>query len=145
MLAKMAFVIYATTVSYILAAFFFPFVDKDIAPDMKELSKITKLTKHNHIFLVDGDGEYIGRCNPVTRTIIINKLYWETMTQKERIITLAHELYHCNCIRTHNNKIKNGCYDSYMSSYNTSGLCLKNNYDKYIEQIKLGCEYELTD
>lgn len=72
----------------------------------------------------------------------INRYWWNTASDRERILLIAHELKHCSCPSnwTHiNRESQSGCRTNYMSSHIASPFCISLYYRDYIEQIKRGC------
>lgn len=94
----------------------------------------------------DSEGNYvIGTCSFTLESfcgqIEINSLYWSQATFVQRILLLAHEYYHCQCMSLgHNNKIlDDGCPSTYMSPKASSFECLNRHKLRYLKQLKKGC------
>jgi hypothetical protein len=90
----------------------------------------------------------IGRCEFLYMNgfqIIINESSWDDLTSDEKLLLIAHELYHCECnARGHNDhKDELSCPKFYMNSSIPNMHCIRNNFDSYMSQIKLGCDLNL--
>lgn len=143
-MVKILIIICFTFYSYLITSFFVPFSNNELSSFIEENKHLIPLAHSNHAYFVDNDNLEIGRCNPIMRTITIDINYWKKSTYKEKILLLAHEYYHCNCLKSHNDSIDNtvGCYNSYMSSYSQSKWCVDLKFEKYLKQIKQGCDYD---
>lgn len=96
------------------------------------------------------DGSYtIGYCAFNFATfkpfVKINNHWWRNQSEKSRILLMAHELRHCSCKgkkMMHIDGVEGafGCPSHYMHFQMASKLCIMFNYNKYVEQIKKGCE-----
>jgi hypothetical protein len=73
--------------------------------------------------------EVIGMCTPLvisdlTPEIRINKKYWDSATDAQQYLLLAHELGHCEFWLMHDNKmLDDGCPASLMNSYLPDAEC----------------------
>src|SRR5690606_38062062 len=67
-----------------------------IVENISNNSLSTKLIKIGFSELPDN---VLGRCYVVPRVIQINPKIWTNLTDKSKILLVAHEMYHCSCYK----------------------------------------------
>lgn len=90
----------------------------------------------------DPDSELltIGSCYMGLNEISINKRMWGSMTIEKQFILMAHEMYHCDCKKNHNEKkLADGC-PSYLGAKIMNRKCLEDNMREYMNEIQKGCD-----
>lgn len=94
----------------------------------------------DHDYMNPNGESVIGRCHPFIKEVDINRLYWNVASHEEKLILIAHELNHCVCFGSHvTYKLEDGC-PSYMDAKQPSEKCMKNNFKKYLDEIRKGCD-----
>lgn len=85
------------------------------------------------------DKEIAGICYFFTRTVLLDKDYWETLNVFQKKTLLYHELGHCVLYKMHNNEIlKDGCPKSLMLERMFSSdqmSCYINRQDYYLQEL----------
>lgn len=87
----------------------------------------------------------IGSCHSVWGIypeIDINRKTYKKMTYTKKFLLVAHELGHCECKWfSHNNDLyKDGCPKHYMHESSAPNWCLEKYTQKYLAQVKQGCD-----
>ena len=88
----------------------------------------------------------LGECTFVlpyfNKEIDIVGIHWLFLTEKRKILLIAHEYRHCECNQYyHNNdKFKDGCPKSYFNEYLPDDECIESHYTEYLSEIKRGCD-----
>ncbi|MCG3175379.1 MAG: hypothetical protein MOGMAGMI_00308 [Candidatus Omnitrophica bacterium] len=90
-------------------------------------------------------GGVLGECNGLAQTIYINSKYWDSLDEREKLILIAHEFYHCNCFKFKHEDVvssSEGCPESYMSANAGTRYCTFLYFQQYTNQIAQGCNYK---
>src|SRR5690606_15452500 len=85
----------------------------------------------------------IGQCQKgFTNEIIFNNVWWKKYaTHRDKMLTMAHEIYHCVCELEHYDEVReDGCPVNYMHSSSATPWCVSQYYDEYYKQIQRGCD-----
>jgi hypothetical protein len=88
----------------------------------------------------------LGECTFVlpffNKEIDIVGIKWLFLSQKRRILLIAHEYRHCECDHYYhiNDKFKDGCPKSYFNEYLPDDECVESHYVEYLSEIKRGCD-----
>lgn len=125
------------------------YVDKVNAMNNGAFSKVDDISFYNES-PSKADGNYtIGYCAFNFTTfkpfVKINTHWWNNANDKERILLTAHELRHCACkgkkmMHIDGTEGTFSCPKHYMHFQMANRLCIMFNYNKYVDQIKKGCE-----
>jgi hypothetical protein len=113
---------------------------------------LSRTIKHVGFFKEETEEEdgykVIGTCSWFTNwdnialipQIQLHRETWGRYTNTQKIILLAHELYHCECDGDHKDEyFEDGCQAHYMHSYMPSKSCINDHWEEYSKQIKKGC------
>lgn len=97
---------------------------------------------------IAGQETVLGRCiltfENLTFEIDIIKDYWYSLSERRRILLMAHEFVHCQCNDLHTDvEYKtDGCPKSFMNPYLIDEWCARRYYHKYISEMKKGCNFK---
>lgn len=81
-----------------------------------------------------GNALYAGYCKD--GSIVINEAYWKANSNERREALIYHELGHCLFGRGHTRKLfSDGCFGSFMSSYDDSSSCLRKHRSELIREL----------
>lgn len=115
------------------------FIPKDIEPYVEDVYKISegnldgKSLDYNFYFL---DNQELGFCFEALGRVGINRKYWYKLSEKDKILLIAHEIAHCVKSADHVDTKEGICYTNFMSSYSTTDECTNKYYEQYVEQMK---------
>lgn len=86
---------------------------------------------------IRNQGAVLGSCNLALGAVEIGRDSWDYMTERERIILIAHEVTHCVKYMDHIIlDFSNGCRGHYMDEYMTSKHCIYRDFYKYVKQMR---------
>ena len=87
------------------------------------------------------DGDLLGRCTKAgfIKWVDIVETKWYTLTERKKLILLAHEFKHCQCYATHVEEKIGDCPKSLMNSSMISNKCAIDNWSRYEKEIRRGC------
>ena len=89
------------------------------------------------------DNKILGTCYHLTDEISIHPENWKSLSEKERILLVAHEIAHCECKQEHveSKSEKSWCPEHFMAPTAGGAYCSRIHFDKYIKQMKkVDCE-----
>ena len=80
----------------------------------------------------------------LTHEIDISQKHWYTLTDKQKLLLVAHELYHCKCVKPGHisGEFSDGCPSTYMDSAIPNYFCAEGRWKDYKKQIAKGCNLE---
>jgi hypothetical protein len=87
----------------------------------------------------------MGRCNfswsNMRFEVDINENRWYYQSSKRKLMLLAHEFGHCQCVNfTHTDKLmKDGCASHFMNGQLPQVMCINKHWNRYVKQMKEGC------
>ena len=87
----------------------------------------------------------MGRCNfswsNMKFEVDINEVRWYYQPLRRKLMLLAHEFGHCQCVNfTHTDKkLKDGCASHYMNGTLPQDSCIDKHWNRYVNQMKEGC------
>jgi len=101
--------------------------------------ELPEYVKGSDVFFV------MGRCNfswsNMQFEVDINKTRWYYQPLRRKLMLLAHEFGHCQCVNfTHTDKkLKDGCASHYMNGQLPQDNCIDKHWNRYVKQMKEGC------
>ena len=97
-------------------------------------------------YVRDADVFFVmGRCNfswsNMQFEVDINETRWYYQSLRRKLLLLAHEFGHCQCVNfTHTDKkLKDGCTSHYMNGQLPQNDCIDKHWNRYVKQMKEGC------
>lgn len=79
---------------------------------------------------------------PLSYDIDISKETWVRSTYENKVLLVAHEMYHCVCKNIVHDDREDiyGCPESYFHPSMPPVYCAKEHFDKYLQQVAKGCD-----
>lgn len=113
-----------------------------LQPYVKEFSELTNREVKIHLNFENLDQSTAGICyyRLVGNEISINAERWAKYTEEQKRFLVFHELSHCVCNTGHTeDSTEQLCSDHYMNPFLQADYCIKENKQKYIQQLKQDC------
>lgn len=116
----------------------------NIDPEFKEFVKVVRHLSNDNlgkntkrIGFIEEDSSVLGRCNPITNTISINKKHWYTLSKWSKVMLITHEIIHCECKIGHIKGIRwDGCPKSIMYPRDGGEYCNDRYRFEYAKEIQ---------
>jgi hypothetical protein len=113
---------------------------EDMWPYINYFEELTK--QYVFIPVNYGDtGNYLGVCRVkgLYRWVIINKFFFDTMSEESRLVLILHELGHCVLNKKHDDRLlSDGCAYSIMNTYHIGSYCYNLHTDHYLKEFTNG-------
>lgn len=88
-------------------------------------------------FVKDAKKTVLATCYTGLNEVRVSKDKWDKMTERARLIVIAHEIGHCACGSDHiDGRDLGGCAVHFMDSHDSSESCNIYKWKDYVQQMK---------